>query len=238
DAVAALRGLVAGEGDDVLAALLKQVLPEPLLDRRAAALSHQGPPEPAPLVHVLQERPRETEGAALAPAAGCELPEPAVSGGPADEHLLQVGEVGVERGAAHAGTLHDIANRDSVVAPLQDQGDEGLVEQPACPLHPPVVHVRSLDPHRALFLEKWAALSGVAPTPLAFRCHREMMDIMSNTEQPVHGIELRHVTKTYPVAGGDFRALDRVELQFPRGGRASPSSASRGAGRRRCSTSS
>jgi putative ABC transport system ATP-binding protein len=43
------------------------------------------------------------------------------------------------------------------------------------------------------------------------------MDIMSNTEHPVHCIELRNVTKAYPVAGGDFKALDRVELQFPRG---------------------
>jgi putative ABC transport system ATP-binding protein len=43
------------------------------------------------------------------------------------------------------------------------------------------------------------------------------MDIMSNTEQPVHWIELRNVTKTYLVAGGDFRALDSIELQFPRG---------------------
>jgi putative ABC transport system ATP-binding protein len=43
------------------------------------------------------------------------------------------------------------------------------------------------------------------------------MDIMSNTEHPVHWIELRNVTKTYPVAGGHFTALDRLELQLPRG---------------------
>src|SRR5262249_37496890 len=133
------------------------------------------------------------------------------------EHLLQVAEVRVERGAAHTGTLHDIANRDSVVTPLQDQRDEGLVEQPAGPLHPPVVHVRCLGRHRALFLEKWAAPSRMAPVPLAFRRGTEIMDIMSNTEHSVHWIELRNVTKTYPVAGGDFKALDAVDLQFPRG---------------------
>jgi putative ABC transport system ATP-binding protein len=43
------------------------------------------------------------------------------------------------------------------------------------------------------------------------------MDIMSNTEHSVHWVELRNVTKTYPVAGGHFTALDRVELQLPRG---------------------
>jgi putative ABC transport system ATP-binding protein len=43
------------------------------------------------------------------------------------------------------------------------------------------------------------------------------MDIMFNTEHPVHWIELRNVTKTYPVADGDFKALDRLELQLPRG---------------------
>jgi len=43
------------------------------------------------------------------------------------------------------------------------------------------------------------------------------MDIMSNTEHLVHWVELRNVTKTYPVAGGQFKALDRVELRLLRG---------------------
>src|SRR5262245_64973851 len=45
----------------------------------------------------------------------------------------------------------------------------------------------------------------------------EIMDIMSNTEHTVHLVELRDVTKTYPVAGGHFTALGRVALRLPRG---------------------
>src|SRR5262245_4814278 len=45
----------------------------------------------------------------------------------------------------------------------------------------------------------------------------KIMHIMSNTEHDVHCVELRNVSKTYPVAGGNFTALDHIELQFPRG---------------------
>ena len=43
------------------------------------------------------------------------------------------------------------------------------------------------------------------------------MDTMSNTELPVHIIELRGVTKTFPGDGGGFTALRGVDLRVPRG---------------------
>jgi len=43
------------------------------------------------------------------------------------------------------------------------------------------------------------------------------MDIMSNTELPVHLIELRGVTKTFPGDGSGFTALRDVDLRVPRG---------------------
>jgi putative ABC transport system ATP-binding protein len=50
------------------------------------------------------------------------------------------------------------------------------------------------------------------------RRHAEIiLDIMSNTEQPVHLIELRGVTKTFSTGGSSFTALHHVDLLLPAG---------------------
>jgi putative ABC transport system ATP-binding protein len=43
------------------------------------------------------------------------------------------------------------------------------------------------------------------------------VDIMSSSEQPVHLVELRRVTRTFPGASGGFTALHGVDLRLPAG---------------------
>lgn len=42
-------------------------------------------------------------------------------------------------------------------------------------------------------------------------------DIMSNNEQDVHLVELRDLTKTFPLSTSAFTALDRIDLRFGQG---------------------
>ncbi|MEV4808093.1 methyltransferase domain-containing protein [Nonomuraea sp. NPDC049421] len=102
--------------------------------RRCAA--HQRAHEPFLLADVLEHRAAEGEQLSrLAPRRGVQEGEVVEV---AEQHALLVGEVGVERGPAHVGALDDVGDGHRVVALLQDQRHQRLLDQPSCAPHPPV----------------------------------------------------------------------------------------------------
>nr|WP_236051767.1 hypothetical protein [Nonomuraea cypriaca] len=117
-------------------ACIQQLLPDhggqQLLATRvhqaAAAPPQQRPYELPPLVHVLKHR--QAEGEQLARPPGRLGVEEAELVEVAEQRVLLVGEAGVEGGAAHVRAVDDVGDGDRVVALLQDQRHERLLDGP------------------------------------------------------------------------------------------------------------
>jgi putative ABC transport system ATP-binding protein len=209
------------EPGEVLAHELEQELPEVLLHEAAAVLSYDGADEPPLLLNVLDQAVRKAERA-VAPWRGRLRAEKATeSVEPADEHVFLVGVVRVKGRAPDVRPVAKILHADGVPAALEDELDERFRQEPPGSLHAPVAALGSLHAAPARSWTVGGKLSGTgrlrAECRLRASPFANIVDSMSTNERLVHLIELRAVTKTYPVAGGGFTALDRVSLTLRAG---------------------